>query len=145
MKLDLDWANIQQILIIVGAFAATFTILFTIKRLIWRRLRKWTEAGRPAWYGLLLKEIQKPINVMLLTISFGIALQVAPPFLRDHPLPATASRILLILALFWLVDRAISVSIRSGNFSKKLTETTKNIVIEYHPNRDHRLFGHDRS
>ncbi|MEQ1877113.1 MAG: mechanosensitive ion channel domain-containing protein, partial [Bdellovibrionia bacterium] len=94
-----------------------------------KRLMKWVETGKPFWYGALLEVIQKPLNLVVVSVSIGVALQAAPPIISEHIAARTASKILLILSIFWLIDRAAALAIRSGSFGAKLTEATKAIFL----------------
>jgi small-conductance mechanosensitive channel len=131
MNHDWDWTNVQSIIFVAGAFVAAFLLLFTTKKLILRRVMKWAERDKPHWYSVLIGEIQFPLNIIILTIALGIALQAGPESLRNQPVLKAGSQILLILAIFWLIDRALTVAIKYGGFSAKLTATTKTLFLTF--------------
>lgn len=124
MNSTLDWDLARQILTVVVAFTAGFTILFTVKKIIFRRLNKWIQGGKPLWYGVLVDVVQRPLNLVVVSISLGIALQTAPESIREHVAARTSTKILLILAIFWLIDRAAGVAIKMGA-SSRLSEASK--------------------
>src|SRR5436190_232077 len=103
MRLEPDWAIVQQYLIVVTAFVATFIVLLITKKIFMRRLLAWA-AHKPAWYTHLIKEIQSPLSVAIFCISLGTALQLLPDALRTHPMARIGSKVFLVLSIFWILD-----------------------------------------
>lgn len=129
MNSTFDWDMLKQIGTVIAAFTFSFIALFTVKKIIFRRLYKWATNGKPFWHEALIDVVQKPLNLIILSISTGIALQAAPSFISDHIVARTASKIFLILSIVWLIDRATALAIRSGSFAAKLNDATKALFL----------------
>lgn len=90
-----------------GVLFLCVSVLFGIQKLVFSRLRKWARETPIAWDDRLLERSEGPVRLLVFMGAFGIALQFAPPELREHVLIVHGIKLLLIGAGIWLLDRGL--------------------------------------
>jgi small-conductance mechanosensitive channel len=110
-------------------FVIVLTTLFMVRRFVWARLLKWTEATEKTWDDELLKSIALPITVLFVILAFGIAGQSAPAVVRTHPLLIQGVKVAMIMSVIWLIERALSVIFRSQALPEGVNGSTRTLFL----------------
>ncbi len=110
-------------------FLVVLSVGFLVKKLIWGRLEKWAEKTESQWDNQLLSAISSPMSLLLVVLAFGIAGQSAPQLVREHPLMRYGVKVALILAVFWILERGISIFFRSSALPETLNATTRTLLL----------------
>lgn len=124
----LEENDISLYLISAAMFIVTTAVLLGIKRLSHKRLLAWAAASSAQWDDALVKRIHGPLNLIILSLALGISIQLLPIHIQRHPAVAHGNQILLILGLFWILDRVVTVIIRYGKLPVELPEPTKLLI-----------------
>jgi len=101
----------QWVLVTVVAILSILLLMF-VKRVFWKRLIKRAAATPGEWDDHLVSDLSAPVRLLILIASFGFALQWAPGQVRSHPLVLSITKIGLILAGTWTLERLITTFVR---------------------------------
>lgn len=110
-------------------FSVMLVTLFAGRRAAWVRLAKWADRTSVTWDEELLEKISKPISVLLTILSFGVAVQSAPPVVRTQPLLLHGVKVAAIAVVVWLLDRVIAVLLRSSAIPENVTASTRTLFL----------------
>lgn len=110
-------------------FIVALSACLSIRHFLWIRLASWADRTSRTWDDQLLGSIQKPVTVLLVILSFGIAGQSAPVIVRSHPLMAEGVKVLLLIVTVWLIERAMSVLFRSTAMPESLGASTRSLLL----------------
>lgn len=110
-------------------FAFVLAMFLGARHFLWVRLAKWAEGTAATWDDELLKAIQRPVSVLLVILAFGIAGQSAPTLVRTHPLMVEGVKVLMMIVIVWLFERAIAVIFRSTALPENLGASTRTLLL----------------
>jgi small-conductance mechanosensitive channel len=110
-------------------FAACLIVLAIMRKILWFRMSKWAERTAVTWDDDLLDSIKRPVTILLVVLSFGIAGQSAPVLVRTHPLMVEGVKVAMMLVIVWLFERAMSVLLRSAALPESLGRSTRTLFL----------------
>lgn len=124
-----DWNDLKQYLIALALGIAAATVLLFVKRFAWSRFIRWTRSSESPLEEIVLNQLRPPLNAILLLIAFSFGLQLTPPELRSHPAVPVATKLLLVLALLWMIHRALTVIMEFWRPIKTMGANTRILVL----------------
>lgn len=108
-----------------STFILVVAVLLGVKRLLHKRLLAWASRTDGQWDDALVKRIHGPLNLIIVALALGVSVQLLPVTIQRHPAVAHGNQILLIIGLFWILDRVVSVIIRFGKLPIDIPDGTK--------------------
>lgn len=96
--------RLGQTLFMLGGIVSVWGTLLWAK---WRFERRLSRHG-----AFVLRHLSAPIQLGFFVFSVSVASQILPKEIARHPYMRYGLRIALILALFWMLDRLLSVLLR---------------------------------
>jgi len=88
-------------------FVLWLIVLYTFKGILFRALRKWSEKKNHLWGQFFIKSLHLPLNILILGAGLALLGRLLPlPAEFDQPMEL-AVKVLVILALFFFLDRLI--------------------------------------
>lgn len=129
MDINLNWAELQQYVIAaaLGVLVAGFLLL--VKRIVWSRFLKWARTTDRPWDEIVLNQLRPPMNAILLLVAFSFGLQLTPEKLRNHPAIPVVSKLFLVLALLWMVNRVLTVVLEFWQPIKAMGPSTRTLIL----------------
>lgn len=110
-------------------FVVVLSALTVLRKLIWRRLRRWSTQGGGTWHAELLSNIHSPIKILCWILAFGIAGQSTPVLVRTHPLMVEGVKVAMMVTVIWIFERALSVIFRSAALPDSLGASTRTLLL----------------
>lgn len=111
----------------IGTFALIFILQYGAKKLIRRRLRRYSSS----WALNFINDANWPVNGLFVVIAAGVAFQLVPDFVRDHPLVTVAVKIGLVVFGVWTLDRIFSVLLNSPRSLLDLNVNTRVFLMMF--------------
>jgi len=124
-----DWNDLKQYLLAAALGVAVATLLLAIKRFAWSRFLRWSRASDRPLEEIVLNQLRPPLNAILFLIAFSFGLQLTPVELRSHPAVPVTTKLLLVLALLWMVYRALTVVMEYWKPIKSLGANSRTLVL----------------
>lgn len=88
-------------------FVLWLIALYSAKGIFFQALRKWSEKKHHEWGQFLIQSLQRPLNILILGGGIALLEQFLPlPSKFDQPV-GLAVKVLVILALFFFLDRLV--------------------------------------
>ncbi|OQW52138.1 MAG: hypothetical protein A4S09_09010 [Proteobacteria bacterium SG_bin7] len=119
--------NSHGLIALSSAVAAGF-ILFIIKNILWRILRKTVAATTVTWDDELLERLNGPVRILIIYGSFLIGLNFYPELVSKHNFLRAIQKIGFILIGTWMINRTIVVFLRSFLTAKGVKVGTQQFV-----------------
>lgn len=129
MKSYLNGNGVNPWIYSSAVFIVVLTALMIVRKLLWDRLARWADRTTATWDDMLLEAMKKPVAVLLVNLSFGIASQSAPLVVRSHPLMVHGVKIAMILSIVWLLERILSVIFMSSALPEGLNISTRSLFL----------------
>lgn len=126
---EIDFTEAQPYLMAVTVGVGLAVVLLFVKRLVWGRFLKWAKSTNRPWDEILLNQIRPPLNAILLLTSFSFALQLTPEWLRNQSSVSIAVKTLFILAVLWLVNRVLTLTVQFWRPLGALGENTHILIL----------------
>lgn len=127
MEMLKELFNSHGLIALSSAIAAGF-LLFLIKNILWRILKKAVEATAVAWDDELLERLNAPVRILIIYGSLLIGLNFYPELVAKHNFLQNLQKIGFILIGTWMVNRTAIVFLRSLLTSKGVKLGTQQFV-----------------
>ena len=113
----------------IGVFLAVIPLGIWVRKIGWKSLEKLTHKTNRSWDNILLSALSIPFSIFVFVIAFGIAIQTAPPLVRNHPLVNFGFKVSLIVVSFWFLERTLSVLFRSDLMPNSVSSTSRSLLV----------------
>ncbi len=100
-------------LIAISSTVAAGFILFILKNILWRVLRKAVAATAVTWDDELLERLNAPVRVLIIYGAILIGLSFYPEFVAKHAAIRGGQKIGFILIGTWMINRTLVVFLRT--------------------------------
>jgi len=124
-----NWTELKQYLIAGGVAVIVAGALLFIKRLVWSRFLRWAKTSDRPWDEIVLRELRGPLNAVLFLVSFSFGLQLTPAEFRNHPALPVATKLLLVVALVWMMNRTLTVVMKYWRPVKSINASTRSLIL----------------
>ncbi len=114
--------------VFVAVFFSTLFISLFLKRLLWVRLIKWSEASKALWVERLLAELNRPAKFIVFWITLSFSLHFIPETFTHQSFIALGMRVFFIITFMWLLDRLFKVTLKSHPYFSAVTAGTRQLI-----------------
>jgi small-conductance mechanosensitive channel len=116
---------VKTLSITISVFAVCFICFYFFWKLLDRQLSAWAQKTSSDLDDLIVAALRSPSKLLLLSLCFGISLQVSPIVATlQNPL-LLGTKLVLIFSLVWGIECVLSALIMSQALPTSLTESSR--------------------
>ncbi len=113
---------------VIVFFSILFLTLF-LKRMLWVRLLKWSEASGGLWQSQMLIELNKPAKFIVFGLTLSFSLHFMPPTFTHQSFIALGMRVFFVVIMMWVLDRLFKVTLKANPYFSAITSGTRQLIL----------------